>query len=86
MGEFNSDDLYIYYSGQESLEEMEQPSQSTREYKLQYLGAISKMTERSVCFQSKPFNITVIESPPQPLKLKKLNLNGSMMTYKTFYN
>ena len=23
MGEFNSDDLYIYYSGQESSEEME---------------------------------------------------------------
>ena len=26
MGEFNSDDHYIYYCGQESLEEMEQPS------------------------------------------------------------
>ena len=26
MDEFNSDDHYIYYCGQESLEEMEQPS------------------------------------------------------------
>ena len=26
-----------------------------------YLDAISKMTERSVCFQGKPFNITVIQ-------------------------
>ena len=26
MGEFNSDDHYIYYCGQESLEEMEWPS------------------------------------------------------------
>ena len=26
MAEFNSDDHYIYYCGQESLEEMEQPS------------------------------------------------------------
>ena len=26
MGEFNSDDHYIYYCGQESLEEMESPS------------------------------------------------------------
>ena len=25
MGEFDSDDHYIYYCGQESLEEMEQP-------------------------------------------------------------
>ena len=28
---------------------------------MQYLDAISKMTERSVCFQGKPFNITVIQ-------------------------
>ena len=39
MGEFNSDDHYIYYCGQE---EMEEPSQSTREYEMQYLDAISK--------------------------------------------
>ena len=30
MGEFNSDDHYIYYSGQESLKEMEKPSWSTK--------------------------------------------------------
>ena len=28
---------------------------------MQYLGAISKTTECSVCFQGKPFNITVIQ-------------------------
>ena len=28
---------------------------------MHYLGAISKMTELSVCFQGKPFNITVIQ-------------------------
>ena len=28
---------------------------------MQYLGAISKMTDFSVCFQGKPFNITVIQ-------------------------
>ena len=37
MGEFNSDDHYIYYCGQES--------QSTKESKMQYLDAISKTTE-----------------------------------------
>ena len=28
---------------------------------MQYFGAISKMTEWSVCFQGKPFSITVIQ-------------------------
>ena len=42
MGEFNSDDHYIYYCGQEKIEE---PSQSTKESEMQYLDAVSKMTE-----------------------------------------
>ena len=29
---------------------------------MQYLGAVSKMTEWSVCFQGKPFNSTVIQA------------------------
>ena len=45
MGEFNSDDHYIYYCGQESFEEMEYPSWSAKESEMQYLDAISKMTE-----------------------------------------
>ena len=28
---------------------------------MQYLDAISKITDRSVCFQGKPFNITVTQ-------------------------
>ena len=28
---------------------------------MQYLDTVSKMTEWSVCFQGKPFNITVIQ-------------------------
>ena len=39
VGEFNSDDYYIYYYGQEYLEE------STKQSEMQYLVAISKMTE-----------------------------------------
>ena len=42
MGEFNSDDHYIYYCGQE---EMEYPSWSTKESEMEYLDSISKMTE-----------------------------------------
>ena len=45
MGEFNSDDHYIYYCGKNPFKEMEQPSWSTEESKMQYLDAVSKMTE-----------------------------------------
>ena len=38
----------------------------------------------SVRFQGKPFNIMVIQVYAQPVMLKKLKLNGSMKTYKTF--
>ena len=44
MGEFNSDDHYIYYCGRNPSKEME-PSWSTKESEMQYLNAISKMTE-----------------------------------------
>ena len=44
MGEFNSDDHYIYYCGRNPSKEME-PSWSTKESEMQYLDAISKMTE-----------------------------------------
>ena len=48
--------------GRNPLEEMEWPSWSTGESEMQYLDTISKMTMISVCFQGKPFNITVIQA------------------------
>ena len=45
MGEFNSDDHYIYYCRQESLRRNGVPSWSTKESEMQYLDAISKTTE-----------------------------------------
>ena len=45
MGEFNSDDHYIYYSGQESLRRNEVAIIVKKESDMQYLGAVSKMTE-----------------------------------------
>ena len=45
MDEFNSDDHYIYYRGQESLRRNGVVSRSTKEFEMQYLGAVSKMTE-----------------------------------------
>ena len=44
-GEFNSDDHYIYYSGQESLRRNGVAIIVNTESKMQYLDAISKMTE-----------------------------------------
>ena len=45
MGEFNSDDHYIYYCRQEYLRRNGVPSWSTKESKIQYMDAISKTTE-----------------------------------------
>ena len=45
MGEFNSDDHYIYYCGQESLRRNGVALTVKQESKMQYLGAILKMTE-----------------------------------------
>ena len=48
--------------GKNPLEEMEYPSWSTKESEMQYLDAVSKIYRMiSVCFQGKPFNITVIQ-------------------------
>ena len=44
-GEFNSDDHYIYYCGQESLRRNGVAIMVTKESEMQYLDAISKMTE-----------------------------------------
>ena len=45
MDEFNSDDHYICYCGQESLRRHRVPLIVNKSPKEQYLGALSKMTE-----------------------------------------
>ena len=45
MGEFNSDDHYIYYCGQESLRRNGVAIIVNKRVRKQYLDAISKMTE-----------------------------------------
>ena len=45
MGEFNSDDRYIYYCGQESLRKNGVAIMVNKESEMRYLDAISKMTE-----------------------------------------
>ena len=45
MGESNSDDHWIYYCGQESLRRNGVAIMVNKRVKMQYLDAISKMTE-----------------------------------------
>ena len=45
MGELNSDDHYIYYCGQESLRRNGVAILVNKRVQMQYLGAISKMTQ-----------------------------------------
>ena len=60
MGKFNSGDHCIYYYGQESLRRNGVALILNKRAQMQYVGAISKRTERSL-FISKAFNITVIQ-------------------------
>ena len=62
MGEFTSDDHYIYYCGQESLRKNGVALLVNKRVQNAVLGCNLK-NERmiSVCFQGKPFNIKVIQ-------------------------
>ena len=85
MGEFNSDDHYIYYCGQESLRRNGVAIMVNKRAQNVVLGCNLKNDRMiSVRFQGKPFNITVIQVYAPTVTLKKLKLKGSMKTYKTF--
>ena len=88
MGEFNSDDHYTYYCGQESLRRNGEGFIVNKRVQNAVLGCNLKNDRMiSVHFQGKPFNITVIQVyalVTNALMPKKLKLNGSIKTYKTF--
>ena len=70
--------------GKNPLEETEQPSSQQKSLKW-VLGCNLKNDRMiSVHFQAKSFHITVIQVMSQPVMLKKLKLNSSVKTYKTF--
>ena len=78
MGEFNSDDHYIYYCGHESLRRNGVAIIVNKSVQNAVLGCTLKNDRIiSVRFQGKPY---------QPVMLKKLKLNGSMKKYKIFQN
>ena len=63
MGEFNSDDHYIYYCGQESLRKNGVAIIVNKRAQNAVLGCNLKNDRMiSVHFQGKPFNITVIQA------------------------
>ena len=62
MGEFNSDDYYIYYCRQESLRRNAVAIMVNKRIQNAVLGCILKNDRMiSVRFQGRPFNITVIQ-------------------------
>ena len=63
MDEFNSDDHYIYYCGQESLRRNGVAIMLNKRVRNAVLGCNLKNDRMiSVHFQSKPFNMTVIQA------------------------
>ena len=77
MGEFNSDDHYIYYRGQESLRRNVVAIIVNKRAQNSGLGCNLKNDRmNSVRFQDKPFNITVIQvyaptSNPKDAKVER---------------
>ena len=62
MGKFNSDDHYIYYCGQESLRRNGVAIIANKRAQNAALGCNLKNDRIiSVCYQGKPFNITIIQ-------------------------
>ena len=83
LGEFNSDDRYIYCR-QESLRRNGIAIMVNRKVQNAVLGCNLKNDRMiSVHFQGKPFNITVIQVSAPTTNAEEMTLNRSMKTYKT---
>ena len=85
MGEFYSDDHYIYYCGQESLRRNGIVIIVNKQVWNAVLGCNLKNDRMiSVRFQGKPFNITVIQVSAPTSNAEEAEVERSMKTYKTF--
>ena len=85
MSEFNSDDHYIYCCGQDSLRRNGIAIIINKKVQNTVLGCYLKNDRMiSVRFQGKPLTTMVVKSMTRQVILKKLKLNGSVKTYKTF--
>ena len=85
MGEFNSDDHYIYYCEQETFRRNGVLIMVNKRVQNAVLGCNLKNDRViSIRFQGKPFSITVIQVYDPTSIAEEAELNGSMKTYKTF--
>ena len=87
MGEFNSDDHYIYYCGKESLRRNGVALIANKRVQNAVLGCNLKNYRMVlVRFKGKPLNTRVIQiyAPNANAKKVEVKLNGSMKTSKTF--
>ena len=86
MGEFNSDDHYIYYCGQESLKRNGVVIIVNKRVQNAVVLVCNLKNNRiiSVHFQGKPFNIMVIQAYAPTSNAEEAKLNSSIKTYKTF--
>ena len=84
MADFNSDDHYIYYSGQESLRRNEVSLIVNKSVWNAEFGCHLK-DDRMILvhFQGNPFSITVIQVYAPATKAKEAEVERSMKTYKT---
>ena len=85
MGEFNSDDHYIYYCGQDSLRRNGVAIMINRRVQNVLPGCNLKNDSMiSVHFQGKPFNVTVIQVYAPTSNTEEAEVERFMKTYKTF--
>ena len=85
MGKFNSDDLYIYYCGQESLRRNGVAIRVNKSVRNAVLGCSLKTNRMiSVRFQGKSFNIIVIQVYALTSNAEEIEWNDSIKIYKTF--
>ena len=84
MGEFNSDENYIYYCRQESFREMRSHHGQQKSPKCSIWMQSQKRQNELCLFPRQTIQYQESKSMPQPVTLKKLKLKGSMKTYKIF--
>ena len=85
MGEWNSDDHYIYYCGQESLRRSGVALIVNKRVQNAVLGCNLKNDRMmSVRFQGKPFNIRVIQVYAPTSNAEEAEIERFYEIYKTF--
>jgi len=87
MGEFNSNDHYIYYCVQESLRRNGVAIIVNKRVRNAVLGCNLKNDRMiSVHFQGKPFNIIAIQVYAPTSNAEEAEVEWFIKTYKTFWN